>query len=391
MPRRTRDVSSDASSYPVDLCRAIRLLLPRSGLGLVSGNDKLRWVPRMLVVAAILTAWGAAEAITDRFEASCRVVRAVWPTRRQPGASYGGFFKSLRRATPGLLARLIPVLRGHVRRLARGGVGGAAACREIGRWAVFGVDGSRVECPMTEANERAFGTAGKNKTGPRQFLTVVFHVATGLIYDYRRGDARSSERSHLLQMPDTLPPGALRLIEVPGRGGRRMHLLTDVLDETLLSDEQAEAMYRKRWGVELLYRSLKQTMGRRRMRCRSPANAAAELDRAVIGLWVLGLMSVGRLMEAGRSPCEWSVAASLRAVRRTMRSAVPRPRRGREPSPGEALAGARLDGYRRINSRKSRHWPHKKQEQPPGIPRARNATDSEVMLAARLCPKEKAA
>ena len=62
---------------------------------------------------------------------------------------------------------------------------------------------------MTAANEKVFGTAGKKKTGPQQFLTTMFHVATGLIWDYRRGDARSSERGHLLQMLDTLPPEAL--------------------------------------------------------------------------------------------------------------------------------------------------------------------------------------
>ena len=99
-----------------------------------------------------------------------------------------------------------------------------------------------------------------------------------------------------------------------------MHLLTNVLDKMLLSDEQAEAIYRKRWGIELVYRPLKQTMGRRRMRCDAPANAAVELDWSVIGLWMLGLLSVSRILEAGRSPYEWSVATSLRAVRKVMNS-----------------------------------------------------------------------
>jgi hypothetical protein len=212
MSRRTRDASSVASSYgPMDLRQALGEFLPRSGLGLVDGGGKIRWVPRMLVVAAILTTWGAAEAITDRFNAACRVVRATWPTRRQPGATYGGFMKALARATPGLRLRLAPVLREHVRRLTQRG--GPSACWQIGRWAVFGVDGSRVECPMTAANEEAFGIAGKKKTGPQQFLTTLFHVASGLIWDYRRGTAKSSERSHLLEMIDTLPTGAMLLAD----------------------------------------------------------------------------------------------------------------------------------------------------------------------------------
>ncbi len=453
MSRRTRDVSSAASSYPIDLRQAISRFLPHSGLNLVSGNGKLRWVPRMLVVAAILMTWDGALAITDRFDAACRVVRAMWPTRRQPGATYGGFMSALRRAGPRLLSRLAPQLRRQVRRVAQSA---PAACWKIGRWIVFGVDGSRVECPMTAANEEAFGIAGRKNTGPQQFLTAIFHVATGLIWDYRRGNARSSERSHLLQMLDALPPEAmvladagftgydvfrtiraggrsflirvgsnvslltklgwaaeqrgdvvylwpekaqgkklpplaLRLITLPGPGGKRMHLLTNVMDEALLSDGQAEAMYRKRWGIELVYRSLKQTMGRRRMRCAAPGNAAVELDWAVIGLWMLGLLSVSRIMEAGHSPYEWSVASSLRAVRRTIRAAAPRPSRRREPSLAEALAAARLDGYQRIGGKKSRHWPHKKREKPPGDPRARNANELEIKLAERLRPKRVAA
>ncbi len=74
---------------------------------------------------------------------------------------------------------------------------------------------------------------------------------------------------------------AILMTGLPGTDGRCMHLLTNVLDKTLLSDEPAEAIYRKRRGIELVYRPLKQTMGRRRMRCDAPANAAVELDWSV--------------------------------------------------------------------------------------------------------------
>ena len=457
MSRRTRDARSVTPSYEaVDLRQAIVQFLPRSGLGLFDfgGNGQARWVARMLAATAILMSLEAAAAITDRFEAARAAVAAMWPTRRRPGSTYGGFARALARQTPRLLTTLLPELRRRVRSLAERQSCWAA----VGRWVVFGVDGSRVECPMTEANERAFGIAGKKKTGPQQFLTAIFHVASGLIWDYRRGDACASEREHLRQMLDVLPLGALlvadagftgydlfaaitaggrrsflvrvgsnvhllkkllkweyrlrgelvylwpqkaqekklppltlRLITVRD-GSRKMHLLTDVLDAKLLSDEQAEAIYAKRWGIELIYRSLKQTVGRRRLRSAAPANAAAELDWAVVGLWVLGLMSVSRIVAAGHSPCTWSVASSLRAVRRRTRAATvaarhPRPRRrcrGGGPSLAQALAAARLDPYRRTGSKTARHWPHKKREKPPGDPRARNATRAEIKLAERL-------
>jgi Transposase DDE domain len=445
MSSRSRDVSSSQSSYSIDLREAISRFLPAIGLVLISASRKQRWTTRMLVVGALFTAWETAVAITDRFHAVCRAIAALWPTRRQPGKSYSGFMKALRRESPGLLSLLVLHLRGHVRRLAQS----VPDCWKIGHWAVFGVDGSRIECPMTDANEKAFGTAGKKNTGPQQFLTAIFHVATGLIWAYRRGDARSSERAHLLEMMDSLPPqamlladagftgyGLLRSILAGGRSflirvgsnvhfltglgfqcercgnivylwpekvqkqslpplalrlitlpGGKMHLLTNVHDMALLSDEQAEAMYRKRWGIELIYRSLKQTMGRRRMRCASPANAAVELDWAVMALWMLGLLSVSRIIEAGHSPLQWSVAKSLRAVRRSLRTAGNLRGRHREPSLATALASARLDCYVRGGSKKARHWPHKKHEPPPGKPLARKAKESEIQLTARLPPE----
>ena len=142
-------------------------------------------------------------------------------------------------------------------------------------------------------------------------------------------------------------------------------------------------------------RALKQTMGRRRLLCGSPAAATAELDWAVVGLWLLGLISVGRLAAAGQAPDRWGVAASLRAVRRAIgvvaAAARCRPCRRRTPSLGDELARATKDAYARRGPRRARDWPHKKRDRPPGDPRARNASESEVALAAELRSKGAAA
>jgi hypothetical protein len=482
MSRRTCDVSSNRSCYTTDLRQAIRQYLPHSGLPLVVDDDKLRWVPRMLVTCAILLTWDLAGLLTDGFERARAVVVGMYPSRRRPGESYAGFIATLARQGAAHLAVVAPGLRGHVRRLAEqcarwriGGGGGGGG----GGWLVFGVDGSKLECPMTAANEAAFGTCGKKKTGPQQFLTTIFHVGTGLIWDFRRGDARASERAHLLEMLDTLPPDAmlladagftgyellarilhgdddggggggggrsfilrvganvrlltklgwyceehegivylwpdkaqkkrqpplvLRLITLVDGRNRRVHLLTSILDPRELSDGAAGELYRRRWGVELIYRSLKQTMGKRKLRCDAPANAAVELDWAVVGLWLLGLMSVERIIEAGHEPGAWSVAASLRIVRRAMAAAAPLPsasaspsRRGHQRRGGngselaKALAGATKDRYARTRPKTARHWPHKKKDKPPGDPRARMAEESEIQLATELQEKARAA
>lgn len=465
MSRRTRDVSYDPSSYVTDLRQAITRYLPRSGLALVSDDRKLRWVPRMLVTCAILTSWDVADLLTDAFGRARGVVAAMYPSRRRPGGTYAGFAKTLARRGESHLAVVAPRLRRHVRRLAL----------RCGRWRsgtrpAFGVDGSKVECPMTAANEAAFGTCGKAKTGPQQFLTALFHVGTGLIWDFRRGDARASERAHLLAMLATLPvdailladagfvgydffrailgaddeptdagrrrrrrgrtflirvganvrlltklgwcyrehdgivylwpgearkkkepPLVLRLITLVDGRNRRTHLLTAVLDRDELSDAEAGELYRKRWGVEVIYRSLKQTMGKRKLRSASPANAAAELDWAVVGLWLLGLMGVEQVVDAGGVPDDWSVAAGLRVARGAMELPPSRDRRRRRPSLGAMLAAGIKDRYTRSRPKTARHWPHKKKDKPPGDPKARMASDAEIKLAAKLRKKRAAA
>ena len=438
----TRRVGSDTISYSTDLREAIREFLPRSGLALVVDDHKLRWVPRMLVTCAILLTWDLAGMLTDAFERSRAVVVKMYPSRRRPGESYAGFMATLARQTAKLLGIIRPCLREHVRKLAR-----RQGLWRVGGFAAFGVDGSRVECPMTAANEKAFGTAGKSKTGPQQFLTTIFHIATGLIWDFRRGDARASERSHLLEMLGDLPadallladagftgydllrqiidsgrsllirvgsnvrllaklgwccqeydgivylwpdkaqkkrqsPLVLRLITLADARNRRVHLISSVLDQTRLSDAQGLRLYRRRWGVELIYRSLKQTLGKRKLRCDAPDKAQVELDWALVGLWLLGLLSVSRILLAGGRPQDWSVAASLRAVRQAMSG---RPtRRGDSGWLHRALAAAVKDPYVRQAPKTARHWPHKKKDKPPGDPRARMASESEIQLAAEL-------
>jgi DDE family transposase len=431
-----------ASFYSVELREAIRRFLPRSGLALVVKDDKLRWVPRMLVICAILMTWDLAGMLGDAFERTRSMLVKMYLSRRRPGDSYAGFMSTLARHTAKHLKLIVPALRQHVRQLAVD-----SGCWTIDGWCAFGVDGSRIECPMSAANEKAFGTAGRNKTGPQQFLTTLFHAGSGLIWDFRRGDARSSERSALLEMLNDLPPQALlladagftgydflqqvlqskrsfvvrvgsnvklllklgwccdeqggivylwphkaqkhkqppmvlRLITLIDGRNRRIDLLSSVLDSKLLPDAAALALYRRRWGVEVLYRSLKQTMGKRKLRCDAPANAAVELQWSVIGLWLLGLMSVSRIVQGGGRPGSWSVAGSLRVVRRVMDKLL---RGGRcAATLQEALAEAVRDGYARKGPKKSRHWPDKKKESPPKPPPARMASESQIKLAAEL-------
>jgi hypothetical protein len=183
------------------------------------------------------------------------------------------------------------------------------------------------------------------------------------------------------------PPLALRLI-VLACGKEKACLLTDVRDEAAPPAAEAALLYERRRGVEVFFRSCKQTLRRRRMRSRTPAAAAEELARAVPGLWRLGAMTTAAVVARGGDPRAWSAALARRRRRRAMRRAAGG-RRDRAPL-AAALAGAVQDGYARKGSTKARDWPRKKREKPPGAPDIRQATRREVRRANRLRQKEAA-
>src|SRR5438445_13143855 len=97
------------------------------------------------------------------------------------------------------------------------------------------------------------------------------------------------------------PPVVLRLIERRD-GKKKMFLVTNVLDKKSLSDESAAVFYEMRWGVEVFYRSLKQTLRKRKMLSHSPTAAKCELTWAMFGMWLLGLMRVAGIMARGADP-----------------------------------------------------------------------------------------
>jgi hypothetical protein len=186
-----------------------------------------------------------------------------------------------------------------------------------------------------------------------------------------------------------VPPLVLRLVTVTDGRGRRVHLLSSVLDAGELGDAAVAALYRRRWGVELLFRALKQTLGRRKLLSDGPAHARVELDWSVVGLWVLALVHA----RAAGAAAPRSTASALRAVRAAMagRGGGGGGGGGRRGPLRRALAAAVLDGYARRGSKKARHWPHKKRDRPPGDPLARTATAEEVRLAQEIKQRKAAA
>jgi len=403
----------------------------------------LAWTVQRLFWMAMLMSLAAEQTLTARFEAMRDVLRSLFPKWRL-GKSYTGWYEAQAKWITPLRPALTKRLQQQIQAM-------AGPCWTREGWCAFAVDGSRVECPRTKANEETLGCAGRKKTGPQLFVTTLWHMGTGLPWDFRIGPGTASERRHLEDMLAALPaqalvvadagftgydlcqrivaakqnflirvganvhllkqlgyveregkdtvylwpvdrraqaPLVLRLI-VLGQGKKKMHLLTNVLDPKALSQETAAVLYEMRWGVEVFYRSLKQTLHRRRMLSHSPQAAECELTWTMFGMWLLGLMSVAGRLARGADPLCWSAALARDRVRRSMRVAL-QGRHG-DLSLARDLAHASKDTYERHGSKEARDWPHKKKEQPPGDPKIQLANATQLRAAQRLRAKNIAA
>ena len=340
---------------------------------------------------------------------------------------------------------------------------------------VFGCDGSRVDLPRTLSNERAFAPSRKQtrstarakrrrKRGqgwrkrlaqrkkharkadvPQIRLTLMFHLGTGLPWDWRLGPSDSSELAHMLQMLSSLPPEALltadagfvgydylNAIQESGRsllirvgsnvrllkklgtfqesnsrvylwpqkkankgqkplvlrlvvahtGKHPIYLVTSVLSQQRLSDAQVVKIYAKRWRMEVHYRHFKQTYGKRKLRSHNSQNARVELEWSLLGLSAMLFYTLVEIRKTGAEPEKISCAEAWREIKNTMNDYL------HVTQPGERLRQrlqfAVTDDYIR-RDKTSRNYCRKKQERPAGAPQIKTATKSQIKLAVQIC------
>jgi hypothetical protein len=384
--------------------------------------------------------WDEGQTLTARWDHACVAAKELhrhWKV----GESYSGFVEALVRETP----RLVEPLKQRFRRMMQALPGQAWKCSD---WIAFAVDGSRLEGPHTAVNEAELGCAGRDKTAPQVYITTVWHLGLGLPWDFRVGPGTDCERHHAFEMVDDLPPRALvvadagfagyelcRKVVCSGRsflvrvgsnihllqklgyyqrecgdivylwpqarqkgeqrplvlrlirlrqGKQTVYLVTNVLDRQALTQTQARELFTLRWGEEVFYRSFKQTLQRRKLLSRTAAACLVESQWTLLGLWLLGLLTVSKIVATGDNPKRWSVAASRDLVRQAIRNEPPR--RGPGHSLGKRLAGALLDNYQRTSVKTARNYPRKKREKPPGPPKIKPAGPAERKRAARLKP-----
>ena len=426
--------------YPQTLKQAIDRHLPCRLFDQDGTVAAFRWCERYLTLCALLMAWSVAEVLADRFDQARRGLTAMFPGRKRSGKTYQGFVAALAQNSDALLARIAEHLRGEARLVVGkshwehlgfvpiGADGSKVECpRTAANEKEFGCAGKTKSAPqqfVTTLLHLTTGVVWEFMTGParsserdhlRQMLPTLPESAL-LIADagFTGYDLLTTimERGHcflirvganvnlLLKLgyaleerdgtvylwPDEMrkkeqSPLVLRRITLCDGRNRRMHLLTNVLEESRLSETAACDFYTMRWGVELYYRALKQTLARRKLASEAPATARMELRWAMVGLWLLCLMTAGAIIRGGNDVRRLSVAGALRRVRTAMRA--PTTRSG-SAGLGRQLARAVKDHYVRQTSKRARNWAHKKKPKPIGDPNARIADEAEVQQAREL-------
>lgn len=296
---------------------------------------------------------------------------------------------------------------------------------------------NRRKKPRTKAHTMKANT-------PLMWLTLLWHAGTGLPWAWRIGPTDSSEREHWREMIPELPENAMVAVDagyagyeyaralldsgrhlllrvgshvrllrklgwtresdsivylwpqrcqrteppvvlrlVVGHNGKHpIYLVTSVLSQRQLSDRGVLELYRRRWGVELFFRHLKQTYQRRKLRSTSAEHARIELDWSLLGLWGMALYAQAQIRKHQGDPTRLSVACVLRSYRRMMRDYRHCVERGQTLS--SLLRRSLRDQYTRT-SKQSRHYPCKKQyDPPPRAPQILTATADEVLIARML-------
>jgi IS4 transposase len=299
-------------------------------------------------------------------------------------------------------------------------------------------------CRRKKPNDRA---ADRKAQLPQMWLTTLFHVGLHLPWNWRIGPSDSSERAHALEMLDALPVGSLLcgdagfvgyeflktirdkkcelLVRVganvallkslgyvresagtvyvwPDKAARQsqlplvfrhvviqgprypIHLIVSVTNPRRLSDAQVAQLYRARWGIEVFYRHLKQTFGRRKLLSHRADHAQVELEWSLIALWGMGLYASAEL-DRRKIPLErMSMAGVLRAFRRIARDYL-HPA-DRQQTLCTQIRTALMDQYQR-HDKTSRDYPRRKQEHPAGPPAIHQATAKEKKRLQQLTSK----
>ena len=372
---------------------------------------RVRWTPRAASTAAVVMALDPDGTLEGRFQGARSCMKGDFRRRRRTGTTYNGLLKALERQKDVVL----PIVKTNLRSQARRRL---ERIDPTGGWLLLAVDGSKEDLPRTRDHEAVFGIADNGvfpqafitavvevHTGllwdwridharasekkhlmemiaalPEDALLLADGAFVGLpIWSQLQAQGKHFlirvggnvrlitrlwpevevwRRRHIVyawpeKAQKTSAPLMLRLIQV-GSGTKAVYLLTNVLDPHRLSKKTAGTIYRKRWGVEVFYRTLKRTWGYAKLRSKVGRRAKIELEWALVALTVATMLGIDALAKRHRDPRRLSPVRLIRALRSALQgdgTSGPSARRTLE----RALSNSMQDGYQRRKSKTSRH------------------------------------
>jgi hypothetical protein len=185
-----------------------------------------RWTLQPLILIWAMMTWCAAETDAARFlTARTFYVRVHAPKRKRPGKHFSGFSEAVQRLPMTVWWAIEDAVRGQIFRL-------LGERLSVDGWTAFGCDGTRLECPRTQQLEDDLGQAGKRASAPMLWITALVSLRTGVLWAWRLGTAKASERQHLLDLLEDLPRAALAtVLLVCDAGYISYELLRTLLDQ----------------------------------------------------------------------------------------------------------------------------------------------------------------
>lgn len=164
----------------------------------------IRWQAHPLLLVLLTMTWCCGDSLAERFETAKAFYVASYQRKRRPGKTVEGFYKALARVPTAAFRHVAAVVRWRLQQV-------FAQRLKVDGFIPLGCDGSRLNCSRTPQLERRLRTPGgaRRQQPPTIWLTAIVHLALGVPWSWRLGGPKASERMHLTQLLDTLPPEAL--------------------------------------------------------------------------------------------------------------------------------------------------------------------------------------
>jgi hypothetical protein len=164
-----------------------------------------------------------------------------------------------------------------------------------------------------------------------------------------------------------------------------MFLLTSVLDSQRLDRQAMGRLYAMRWGIEIEFRGLKQTLKKSKLRCRTARRLYAELNWSIMALAVAELFATKEQIAASQSsgesspayrPKDRSLANTMRAIYNCLDELNEISEAGTRLA--DQLRSAMTDDYVRQSRKAARYRPKNPDKKKLGDPQVRKVNPIEL-------------